>query len=154
MRITDGSPYLEEIRALIVEYAESLHRDLSFQNLTEELGHLADKYTGPNGRFLAALSDDGGVIGCVAYRRHSPRRCEMKRLYVKPQYRKQKAGEMLIESIIAAARQDGYEEMVLDTLAFMKSAISLYRKFGFEEIAAYYNNPMQDAIYMRLQLRP
>lgn len=76
----------------------------------------------------------------------------MKRLYVRPACRGQGIGQRLIEQIIAAARQEGYAEMVLDTLLPMQSAIRLYRSFGFREIPPYYNNPMPDVLYLRLAL--
>lgn len=78
--IMDGSAYLNQVKDLILEYTETLGRDLSFQHLSEELEHLDTKYTPPNGQILVALSDTGDVIGCVAYHRHSETRCEMKRL--------------------------------------------------------------------------
>ena len=154
IRIADGVPFLAEIKKLIVEYAGSLGRDLSFQNLSEELRDLSGKYAGTNGRIFAALTEDGSVIGCAAFHRHSASRCEMKRLYVKPSYRHLHAGCLLAESVIAAARQAGYREMVLDTIAPLKSAIKMYRGLGFKEIPAYYENPMPDVIYMKLELQP
>ena len=63
-----------------------------------------------------------------------------------------KIGYELIKDIIELASKDDFEEMVLDTLKPLKSAIHLYKKFGFEEIQAYYDNPMDDVIYMRLVL--
>ena len=74
MKIVDGRSCLEEIRGLILEYAEMLGEDLTFQNFSEELEHLKEKYTGENGRLLAAVSADGQVAGGVAYRRHNARR--------------------------------------------------------------------------------
>lgn len=152
MKIVDGRIYLPEIKSLIVEYTKSLNRDLTFQHLTEELNDLEAKYTKPNGEVLAAISDEGNVVGCVAFYKHTNKRCEMKRLYVKPDYRKLKIGRELIKDIIELASKDGFKEMVLDTLKPLKSAIHLYKKFGFQEIPAYYDNPMDDVIYMRLIL--
>jgi ribosomal protein S18 acetylase RimI-like enzyme len=152
IRIADGASYMAEIKKLIAEYADSLGRDLSFQNLTEELDDLSGKYAGANGRLLAALAEDGSVVGCAAFHRHSASRCEMKRLYVKPAYRHLHAGRLLAEGVIAAARQAGYREMVLDTIAPLKSAIKMYKGLGFQEIPAYYENPMPDVIYMKLEL--
>ncbi|AKN33811.1 GNAT family acetyltransferase [Clostridium carboxidivorans P7] len=152
MKIVDGRIYLPEIKGLIVEYTKSLNRDLTFQHLKEELNDLEAKYTKPNGEVLAAISDEGNVVGCVAFHKHTNKRCEMKRLYVKPNYRKLEIGRELIKDIIELASKDGFEEMVLDTLKPLKSAIHLYKKFGFQEIPAYYDNPMDDVIYMRLVL--
>lgn len=152
MKIIDGNNYLEEIKELITEYTTSLGRDLDFQHLSEEMDNLGLKYTSPNGEILAAISDEGQVAGCVAYRRHQDKCCEMKRLYVKPEYRKMKLGQKLVEEIIKRARVAGYEEMLLDTIRPLESAIGLYKRYGFEEIPAYYDNPMEDVVYMKLLL--
>lgn len=154
MKIQDGFTYLAEIKSLIQAYTDSLGRDLSFQNLDAELADLQKKYGFPTGRLLAAVTESGDVMGCVAYYRHSPSRCEMKRLYVLPAYRKDGIGQALLTEIINLAAADGYKEMVLDTLLPMESAIRLYRRNGFEEISAYYENPMDDVLYFRRKLIP
>ena len=151
-RIVNGIDHLNEIRTLILEYVKFLGRDLAFQGIQAELDDLRGKYTPPHGRILAALSDESRVVGCVAYYRHSQTRCEMKRLYVKPEYRSLRLGSRLIETLIDEARADGYEEMVLDTVRELRSAIRLYERLGFVETAPYYANPMPDVIYMRQAL--
>ena len=135
----------------ILEYTNSLGRDLSFQCLDEELSNPAMKYTLPEGEILVVVEEDK-VIGMVAYHRHSDTRCEMKRLYVKPEVRKQHIGEMLVREILFHAIRAGYTEMVLDTIKPLTAAINLYQKFGFKECDAYYNNPMEDVIYMKREL--
>lgn len=152
LTVMDGEPYLDQIKTLIAEYARSLDRDLSFQGLNEELADLSAKYFPPNGRILAAVTEDGGVIGCVAYRRHDSERCEMKRLYVRPEYRCRHAGGKLVEEIIRLARSEGFSEMVLDTIKPLETAVRLYKKYGFAETEPYYDNPMEDVIYMKLKL--
>ena len=92
------------------------------------------------------------MIGMVAYHRHSDERCEMKRLYVKPETRGMHLGDSFVEAIIEHARTAGYKEMVLDTIVPLEAAISLYKKHGFKECEAYYHNPMDDVIYMRKEL--
>lgn len=151
MEIVDGSQYLNEIKELIIAYVNELQRDLSFQDFNDELEHLNEKYTHENGYILVAIVNKK-VVGCVAYHRHNEKRCEMKRLYVLPAYRQHKIGAKLIENIIRIAIENSYTEMVLDTILPLKSAISLYKKFGFREISAYYENPMDDVIYMKKNL--
>ena len=151
MQIVDGKDYLSEVKDLIIEYSKRLGRDLSFQNIDEELQDPAHKYTAPEGEILVAI-ENAKVIGMVAYHRHSVERCEMKRLYVKPETRGMHLGDALVEAIIDHARTAGYKEMVLDTIEPLKAAISLYKKHGFEECEAYYHNPMDDVIYMRKAL--
>ena len=151
MQITDGKDYIPQVRDLIKAFTDALGRDLSFQNIDEELQDPARKYTAPNGELLVAV-EDGRLLGMVAYHRHSDVRCEMKRLYVCPEARGKHLGSALVAAIIAHARQAGYREMVLDTLVPMQAAISLYKRHGFEECAAYYHNPMSDVISMRRPL--
>lgn len=153
MKIVNGELYIEEIKKLIIEYTDSIGRNLDFQDLINELNDFPKKYIYPNGKLLAAVLDTGEVIGCVAYYKHNDKRTEMKRLYVKPEYRNLKAGYKLVVEIIEEARKDGFSEMVLDTLSPMKSAIKMYEKFGFQKIPPYYDNPMDDVIYMKLNLK-
>ena len=151
MEIVDGKDYLPQVRQMIIRYTNWLNRDLSFQNLEDELDNLKQKYTSPEGEILVAVQN-GTVCGMVAYHRHSSTRCEMKRLYVDVKMRGQHLGEELVSAIISHARNSGYHEMVLDTIQPLKSAIQLYKKHGFQERAPYYGNPMKDVIYMKLDL--
>ena len=151
MKIVDGKDYLPEVKELIKEYSKRLGRDLSFQNIEDELNDPSHKYTAPEGELLVAIDHDE-VLGMVAYHRHSNTRCEMKRLYVHPAARGMHLGDALVREILAHAKKAGYKEIVLDTIEPLKAAISLYKKHGFEECEAYYYNPMDDVIYMRKEL--
>ena len=151
MSLIQFKPYIQQIKELIIEYAKWLGRNLSFQNLDDELKDPAKKYTSPEGELLVAVEGED-VLGMIAYHKHSDTRCEMKRLYVKPSCRGMKLGEKLIEELIAHARQAGYKEMVLDTIVPLQSAIHLYKKLGFTECEPYYHNPMPDVLYFRKEL--
>lgn len=151
MDIVDGKPYIGQVKELITEYTKRLGRDLSFQNIEDELKDPAKKYTAPEGELLTAVEGDE-VLGMIAYHRHSDTRFEMKRLYVKPSCRGMKLGEKLIEELIAHAKQAGYREMVLDTIVPLRSAVHLYKKLGFTECEPYYHNPMPDVLYFKKEL--
>ena len=133
MHMIDGTTCLMEVEQLIREYTQMLGRDLSFQKLEEELRDLLRKYSGTEGRLLAAVADDGCVSGCVAYHRLSKECCEMKRLYVKPSYQGQGIGQKLVETLLLLAKDDGYSCMVLDTIEPLQSAIRLYKGLGFQD---------------------
>lgn len=148
MQFVDGKDYIAQVKELIVEYTQWLGRDLSFQNLDDELKNPAEKYTPPQGELLVAV-ENGRLLGMVAYHRHSDTRCEMKRLYVRPEARGMRLGETLVTQIVAHAKSAGYTEMVLDTVKPLKAAIGLYHKAGFTECEPYYDNPMDDVIYMK-----
>jgi len=149
IKIVDGTNHLAEVKKIVLEYTKFLNRDLSFQNLDAELSDLSKKYLPPEGRLLCAELDDGEIIGCVAYHKHTAERCEMKRLFVREGYRNFHAGQKLVEEILKFAKADGFTEIVLDTIKPLESAINLYKKFGFVETEPYYNNPMNDVIYMK-----
>jgi ribosomal protein S18 acetylase RimI-like enzyme len=143
---------IEQVRALFLEYAESLGFSLCFQSFDKELAELPGDYAPPSGRLLLAKSQ-GEVVGCVALHKLDDETCEMKRLYLRPESRGSGAGRLLAERVIAQARSIGYRRMRLDTVAgTMDAAISLYRRLGFREIAPYRANPIPGALYMELTL--
>ncbi|MDO4850696.1 MAG: GNAT family N-acetyltransferase [Actinomycetota bacterium] len=152
MELVDGASYLEDARGLIREYTEWFGRDLAFQDLENELDHIEDKYLPPAGHLVVAIDDSERVVGCVAYHRLDPSTAEMKRLYVRPIERGHHLGERLARRVMELAREDGYTRMVLDTVAPLGAAVSLYRKLGFEEIEPYYHNPFEDVIYFGIDL--
>lgn len=151
MIIQNVEDYIPQVKELILEYTQRLDRDLSFQNLNDELSDLKSKYLPPNGEILVAVDNDD-VLGMVAYYKHDDVTCEMKRLYVKPESRGLHLGDRLVSEIIAHAKCNGFEVMLLDTIKPLKAAISLYKKHGFIECESYYDNPMDDVIYMKKEL--
>ncbi len=146
------SVQIAQARELFLEYAQSLGFSLCFQNFDQELADLPGSYAPPEGRLLLAEYDQQ-VAGCIALHKLEADICEMKRLYVRPQFRGKGLGRILIDRIIAEARQIGYQHMRLDTVEpVMKDAVAMYRKIGFREIPPYCNNPMPGALYMELAL--
>ena len=145
---------------LFQEYANELNEDLCFQSFDAELKNPLKKYGLPLGSLLLAYWNNEPV-GCVALtnittNQHKEENvvltCEMKRLYVKPQYRKYKIGEALVNEILLQAKQLNYTVMKLDTLERLQAAIQLYLKKGFVISNAYYENPLPNVVYMEKQL--
>jgi ribosomal protein S18 acetylase RimI-like enzyme len=135
------------VRELLREYAAGLDVDLSFQDFEQEVASVATFYE----RILIARSG-GEVAGCVALRHISDITCEMKRLYVRPAFRRHGTGRALAVGIIEEGRRRGYTRMRLDTLPLMREAIALYESLGFHSIAPYRHNPVEGTKYLELEL--
>jgi putative acetyltransferase len=148
----ESQEQIAQVRELFLEYAQSLGFSLCFQSFDKELAGLPGEYVPPEGRLLLAAYD-GQLAGCIALHKLEPGICEMKRLYLRPQFRGKGLGRALAEHIIAQARQIGYKRMRLDTVEpVMKDAVAMYCKLGFKEIAPYCSNPIAGAMYMELEL--
>lgn len=141
------------VRELMLEYARWLEFNLCFQGFEEELRSLPGKYAPPKGRLFLALWE-GRVAGMGALRPFDePGICEMKRLYVRPEFRGHALGRALAEKLIAEAREIGYARMRLDTVPNkMDEAIALYHRLGFRAIAPYYPSPVERTLFMELEL--
>ncbi|MGY4831330.1 GNAT family N-acetyltransferase [Sphaerotilaceae bacterium SBD11-9] len=154
--ITPDTPeLLAATRAIFREYAASLDVDLCFQGFEAELASLPGEYAAPAGQLLLALIDDD-LAGCGAFRpladADSPNACEMKRLYVRPAFRRFGLGRLMAQRLLDDARRAGYAHMLLDTLDEMESARGLYATLGFEDVPPYYYNPIPGAHYLRARL--
>lgn len=148
----------DAIKDLFREYAESLGFSLAYQDFDKELADFPGKYAAPDGALLLARVGDAAA-GTVALRKLDPGICEMKRLYVKPQFRGRRTtdgrsiGRALAEDIVAIGRERGYQRLRLDTIGGkMRQALSLYRSMGFVEIPPYYASPIPDTAYLELVL--
>ena len=146
-----GQEMLEDIRQLFAEYARSLEVDLSFQAFDEELRTLPGKYGSAGGSLILALVN-GKAAGCIALRKISEDICEMKRLYVRDDYRGLGIGKKLIGVIIEEALRLHYKYIRLDTLSTMKKAQELYLSYGFYDIPPYVYNPISGARFLELKL--
>ena len=144
--------HLSAVRELFTEYARSIEIDLCFQSFDRELAELPGRYAPPEGRLLLAMENERAA-GCVALRKIAEGICEMKRLYVRPVFRRKSLGRALADAVLAAAHEIGYERMRLDTISSMTEAISLYKSLGFQRIAPYYDNPSGAAVFMEMKLR-
>lgn len=155
-----GYPHAEALRPLFLEYGtmlgekggETMRQCLAVQNYDEELQHLEEKYGEPRGR-LYLVRCDGRDAGCIAIRYLEEGICELKRVYLRPEFRGGGVGRQMMEKVIAEARAAGYTKMRLDTVPYLESAYALYVKLGFCVIPKYYfTNPVEEAIYMELTL--
>ncbi|RTL57589.1 MAG: GNAT family N-acetyltransferase [Sphingobacteriales bacterium] len=152
VNITEEGDDLDAIRHLFKEYEQELNENLCFQSFEKELNNPLYKYGPPKGvLYLAKWNNE--TAGCIALTPMNEEGvCEMKRLYVRPAYRKHKIGKALVEQLLKDAIAAGYTKMKLDTLGKLQTAIQLYKNYGFKETGAYYNNPLSNVVYMEKEL--
>lgn len=141
----------EEYTNMLIEGDSTFEEYLKLQNYDDELKHLESKYGLPFGRLYLAYYDNQ-LAGCIGLKMIDDKNCEMKRLFVKPEFRGKHIGNKLVQAIIEDAKAIKYEYMFLDTLPFLNSAIRMYKEIGFYEIDSYNNSPMDTSIYMKLDL--
>lgn len=158
IKIIPAYDYPHEVGVLFSEYIDMLLADdssfqkyLDIQHYDEEIKHLDAKYGMPYGRLYLAYCG-GELAGCIGLRKIDGGNGEMKRLYVRPQFRGQHIGDKLVQQVIEDAKEIGYSHMLLDTLPFLESAIHIYKKYGFYTIESYNDSPMSTSIYMKLDL--
>ncbi len=120
------------VRELFREYAESMKFQLCFQAFEVELESLPGAYAPPSGELLLCRVG-GAPAGCVATCRWLPGVAEMKRLYVRPEFRELKIGRNLAWLAMGMAHEAGYASMRLETVPdLMPTAVGMYEKLGFE----------------------
>jgi GNAT superfamily N-acetyltransferase len=146
--------YVEWSRARYRGQAWFIERTFSHQSLQSELDDLSVTYGPPNGRTFLARRD-GQVCGGGAYRRLGDGICEMKRLFVPDRFRGRGTGRRLCEAIIAAATDEGFRLMRLDTGDLLTEAIAMYKSLGFRSCAPYHQYPaelMPRFVFMEMRL--
>lgn len=139
-----GPSDFEEIRVIQREFLSFLFSELNklpWFNLDEEhqvqlIMKNLDKFAEPDGR-LFLVETDGQIAGTISLRKIRRNCGEIKRMYVRPQFRGRKIGTLMIDEVIKVSKNNGYSDLYLDTAQFMSSAVSLYKKFGFHETGPY-----------------
>jgi GNAT superfamily N-acetyltransferase len=157
---------LGEVRALMLAFTQ-WHRERHRQDIAlideyfdadefeRELATLPGSYSPPGGDLLLA-SIDGVSAGCVALKPIDSERCEMKRMFVYPEFHGRGIGRALGNAIVDAARAARYQSMLLDTSIRQKEAQTLYRELGFQYIEPYYelaDDLRQWLVFMELKLQ-
>ncbi len=116
-----------------------------------QMNDLSEQFRPPDNCLLVAKQREE-TAGCVALRKLSDDTCEMKRLYVRPEFRGLQIGRKLADAIIAQARKIGYKYMRIHTISALEQANRLYKSLGFTEIDPYEHTSREDAVFMELKL--
>ena len=137
--------HLGEIRIILNEFLSFIANELTKPpwNFNLDVEHEVDftmnnldKFAKPDGRLLL-VEVDGKIAGTISLRKIRNDSGEIKRMYVRPKFRGEKLGNLMIEEVIRVSKENGYSKLYLDTAHFMSSAISLYKNFGFKETGSY-----------------
>lgn len=154
--LVESESLVSEVRTLFREYAAGLNINLCFQDFDRELETLPGDYRSPRGRLVLAYHNKL-VAGCCALRALKSSAyqdaAELKRLYVRPDFRGTGLGRQLAEYMIGAAKGIGYASVVLDTLPTMQQARQLYGRMGFRPIPPYYQSPIEGTAFLQLSLK-
>lgn len=165
VRVARATQQLDQVRSLmrsfILWHREHHREDIHLIDqyfdaaaFEAELASLPGKYAPPKGQLLLATAD-GAAAGCVALRAIEATACEMKRMFVYPQFHGAGIGHALAMAIISAAREFGYTRMLLDTSIRQDKALKLYQRLGFRVIQPYYELPEAQRnwlVFMELNL--
>lgn len=145
--------WVPHVRQLLFEYGASLGMKICQDAYAKEMASLPGEYDRNIGKgcLLIAIFNDRHA-GCVALRNWRDEIAEMKRLYVRPDFRGHGLGETLTRAILDEARRLGYSAIRLDTLPDMDRAHRLYESLGFRKIPPYLPKPLPGALHMELNL--
>ena len=150
--------HMDQVRTMFYNYVTWIGVPQNFEELEAELAALPGPYVHPEGRFFL-LREGDEILGCGAIRplRNIPggagaRRCELKRMLIRPEYRGRGLGRKLVQHLIDEARAMGYSEIVMDTLAFTQPVLGTYRRLGFADIPPYYDNPRKGLKFLGMKL--
>ena len=149
--IAENSNHFEDAKNLFIEYSNSLSIDLSFQDFENELKSITVQYSKPNGALILVFVNDS-AIACAGIRKLDDETAELKRMFVRLEYRGQNIAQQMLVMAIDLAKKMNYKRIRLDTLPSMKAAQKLYTAFGFYEIPAYRYNPVDGTVFMEKKL--
>jgi len=153
---------LEIVKTLVVEYLNFLKNrfykyvdwqwaDGHCQNLEQEIRGLQSDYRLRKGCILLA-DYQGRAAGCVVLKGLSDGTCQMKRFYVRPQFRNLGIGKELAKAVIEQGRALGYHSMRVHTNQLLDTALKLYVSLGFKEILPYEQSLTETSVFMELKL--
>lgn len=154
--VVDANQYQKDIRELFYENFSATHSmiinelniDFNVDDFLEEEMTKLKQFTLQNGRLILA-EFDGQKVGCAALRKIGENVAEVKRMYVKPEYRCKGIGRALLQTIINEADKIGYSKIQLDTPYFASSAQTLYHTFGFQQTSPYPESDIPEYLHSK-----
>lgn len=143
---------LDHFRQLIREHKAYVGEGFNPKGLEEELANPFSRYAPPNGVIAVGYWNDD-VCGIGALQDHGGGTCELKRIFVRPEFRRRGIARAISEYLIDRARQLGYNTIWLDTLRRLDAAVNLYQLLGFVEVRSAIEGPGRHLVVMERSLK-
>ncbi|MDX1919319.1 MAG: leucine--tRNA ligase [Candidatus Caenarcaniphilales bacterium] len=140
IREADPKTDSKEIENSLKEYFAYLQKE--FEAVCYETDQKPDEYCSEGNKFWHLIDNHSGVIiGFVALRKLNDKHCEIRRLYLNPEYRNRGLAKKLIKFVEDYALGLGFKEIYLDSYKKLKPAFELYKSLGYAETAPYNDHP-------------
>ena len=99
----------------------------------------------------AIIAYDGEIpVGCAAFKKYDDECAEVKRVFIKPEYRGKGISRELMKRLENTAKEQGFRCLILESGEPLVAAMSLYRKLGYEVIPNYGQyKDMPDSVCMK-----
>ena len=152
--VADDPEVFDDFRVMLAEdfaHLASYWPDPSPSRWQGECDGLPGEYARPSGRMLVAYVF-GMAAGIVALKDLGGGMAEVKRLFVRPEFRRSGVARALMERLLAEARDAGYATARLGTAAIFTPALALYDSLGFRRIEPYREGAPFGAIFYELDL--
>jgi putative acetyltransferase len=124
----------EEIRAVVFNVLREYGLSPDPEGTDKDLESIEHYYHNNHGYF-GVVESEGKIVASVGICKIDDHTCELRKMYALPSQRGKGLGKLLMEFSINKAKQLGYKRIVLETATPLTEAISLYKKYGFEEYA-------------------
>lgn len=123
----DEAGILEVIKVALGEYGLNIEPEGADQDVTDlEMHYLS------NGGWFQVITHQGCVIGSVGVYKIDQERCELRKMYLYPEYQGKQIGKQLMENSLKAAKDLGFKRMLLQTNSKLAKALPIYEKYGFK----------------------
>jgi GNAT superfamily N-acetyltransferase len=109
--------------------------ELDIADTDRDLVDIFASYTKRGGVFRVLVDKAGHIVGCGGLYPLSGHEAAIRKMYLLPMARRHGLGRALLQTLIEAARAKGVHRVSLETNSVLREAITLYRSFGFTEIA-------------------
>lgn len=134
----DNAAIANIIRTALTEFGANKPGTVFYDDTTDHLFELFAS-TPKSGYFIA--EKDGVIVGGAGYfptEGLPGTTCELVKMYLNASVRGMGLGRKMIDYVLAAAKEAGYEEVYLETMPELNKAVKVYEQFGFH----YLQGPM------------